>query len=444
MHGGLETSPIRGAIEDAIKGKGEEGPWALIPEAAAKRIQKHLGLMGRTEFEQAAAAGSSLFRKTVLSTSPTWLWGNVAEASLRSTIAGAGPIPYVSPAFYRGRRVFKELVAENPELAQEIAHRVAGGGHMSTAEKMQIFRSAEQFTGSSLEGVAKKMARAARAPGARNVAGAWHAYTSHVFRFNSMLERHFQTAMFGKALKKEGYKAVEDAVNGLKGTESQVKFGRMVDDMYGKYAKWSPSTRYVINTYTPFISWWLAAVKFVGYTLPKDHPVTTGVLATANLATEEWRKEQKITLPQLGIKQGFLAGSLPGKGGTHTNIARYSPFGAFTNPTDVVHTVLPQLSTFMAAGVGEDWKGHELKSVKEGVNTFANELAGAYIPGWQRKEAIKKYGPVQSVNPYRPIKPGKKRTQGKPKTYKFDSNTGGEYDWGGGGSSSSGSYDWGG
>jgi hypothetical protein len=206
-------------------------------------------------------------------------------------------------------------------------------------------------------------------------------------------------------------KAIEDAVNGMKGTESQVRLGRMVDDMYGQYSKWSPSTRYAIATYTPFLSWWLAAAKFVFHVLPRDHPVTTALLASANVATEKWRREQKIELNQLGLKAGFLAGTVPGKGGTHTNIARFSPFGAFTSPSDIATTILPQISAVSAAAKGTDWKGHQYKTGKEGLVGFGNELAGAYVPGFQRYQSAKKYGPVQSVNPYRAIAPGKKKTK---------------------------------
>jgi hypothetical protein len=396
-------SPIREAIQSALKGTEGEGPWGLIPEAAAKRIQQHMNTMGATTFEQAFQASTGVFRKTVLSTSPTWLWGNVSEAIIRSLIDRAGPGSYVY-----ARRVLNDLQRTSPELAQEVAHRVAGGGHFSTAERMQIFRSADQFTGTSLEPVANSLARVVRAPGASNVANAWHQWTTHVFRFNSYLERQFQTAMFGRALKREGYKAVEDAARGLKNTEAQVRFGRMVDDAYGKYSKWSPSTRRLIAGYTPFISWWLAATKFVFRVLPRDHPVVTSLMASSVTATRDWREKEKITLPQLGLKAGFLAGDIPLSHGRHVNIARYTPFGAFTNPADVANTVLPQFATLANAAQGRDWKGHEYKTLKAGIEGAGSELAGAYVPFFSRFEAAKKYGAGPSLNPYRPIAPGKK------------------------------------
>jgi hypothetical protein len=401
-----QHSPLRQAIHDALNAIEGDGPWGLMPKAAADRIQEHLNTMGRTTLEQGIQASSSLFRKTVLSTSPTWLWGNVAEAGLRSAIAGAGPLSY-----RHGIRVLKQLEKENPELAQIVAHRVAGGGHFSSAVRQQVFKSAEQFHGTKLYPLARAIEKAGKTPGPREIAGAWHQWSSHVFRFNSKMEQKFQTAMFGKALKRDGMKAIEDAVNGMKGTESQVRLGRMVDDMYGQYSKWSPSTRYAIATYTPFLSWWLAAAKFVFHVLPRDHPVTTALLASANVATEKWRREQKIELNQLGLKAGFLAGTVPGKGGTHTNIARFSPFGAFTSPSDIATTILPQISAVSAAAKGTDWKGHQYKTGKEGLVGFGNELAGAYVPGFQRYQSAKKYGPVQSVNPYRAIAPGKKKTK---------------------------------
>jgi hypothetical protein len=420
-------SPVREAIQNALNGGEGEGPWALIPKAAQKRIQQHMNTMGSTTFEQAAQATSGVFRKTVLSTSPTWLWGNVAEASIRTALNRAGPGSYVY-----ARRVLNDLHRTNPELAQEVAHRVVGGGHFSTAERMQIFRSADQFTDTALEPLANSMARVVRSPGASSVANAWHQWTTHVFRFNSALERQFQTAMFGRALKREGYKAVEDAARGLKNTEAQVRFGRMVDDAYGKYSKWSPSTRFVIATYTPFISWWLAATKFVFHVLPRDHPVVTSLMASSVTATRDWREKEKITLPQLGLKAGFLAGDIPLAGGRHVNIARYTPFGAFTDPSSVADTVLPQFSTLAAAARGEDWKGHEYKTFKQGLHGTLSGLAGSYIPFFSRFESAKKYGVKESLNPYRPVAPGKKKPK---KTKKRKTESGGLPGFGGGESS---------
>jgi hypothetical protein len=200
------------------------------------------GAMGKT-----GQLINSSFRKTVLSTSPKWLLGNVTEAALRSALAKAGPRSYLT-----GKKVMARLKELDPEAAKEASVRTTGGGHYSMAQR-QPRRDHTQFEDTKLEGLAKNLGAFWQAPGPKQAAGIWHGWTDFVFNRQPPIESKFQTAMLGKAIRdsnlmdgqtlKLSKAAIDQAARGLRNTNEQVAFGRAVDRMYGKYNKFSPEGR---------------------------------------------------------------------------------------------------------------------------------------------------------------------------------------------------------
>lgn len=420
------TQPVREALDAAIRGHDGPGPWALMPEPAAAQFAAHLHQLGTGPKGRALQAVGSGFRRTVLATSPTWMTGNVAEATLRSGLARAGPRSYVT-----GRRVVKALEAQDPQAARELAARALSGGHYSMADRTHIRRDSTQFKGSAvLEPVARGLGAFWRAPGPRHAAAAWKGWTDLVFRqLNGRLESQFQTAMLGKALRdsplmdghtlKMSHAAVEQAARGLKGTNEQAAFAREVERMYGKYQAFSPDTRWAISTYTPFIAWWLNAVKFIADVLPRDHPAATTLIVASEQATEEWRKDEGLDLFIKGALPGFLQGSIPLSGGRHQRAPfRYTPFGAFGDPLDTLGgAVLPQFSGILAAFNGEDWKGAKLRKPNgEPADTLdkaraaAASFVDATVPIVAQAGRIKKKS-IAALNPVAPVEPAKPKVR---------------------------------
>jgi hypothetical protein len=249
------SNHLREALGD---GGDQRGAYVLVPEVAAKTFADHLKGTGA---HPAFSMASSFFRQSVLGLSPKWLAGNTIEAALRSLVSGTRPDDYVF-----GKRVIRELEKGDPELARQIIARTVQGGHYSLAARNSLHASGEQFAGSDLAGIATALGKFRRLGGARHVADGWNHYTHLVFQsVNGRLETQFQTAMLGKALRKDPLmsdrllmlsdKAVRQAAEGLTHTEAQIRFGREIDRMYGKYGKWSPTMRHAIASYTPFIAW---------------------------------------------------------------------------------------------------------------------------------------------------------------------------------------------
>lgn len=429
--GGLDESvgaaqPVREALDSAIRGHDGPGPWALMPEAAAAQMAQHLHNLGTGPKAKALQVLGSGFRRTVLATSPTWVTGNVAEATMRAGLARAGPRSFVT-----GHRAVKALERIDPQAAQELSARALSGGHYSMADRQHIRRDSSQFQGGTvLEPLARGLGAFWRAPGPKHVAAAWKGWTDLVFRqLNGRLESQFQTAMLGKALRdsplmdghtlKMSHEAVEQAARGLRDTNEQAALAREVERMYGKYNAFSPDTRWAISTYTPFIAWTLNAVKFVTDVLPRDHPTVTALIAASEQATEEWRKDEGLDLFIKGALPGFLQGSIPLSGGRHQRAPfRYTPFGAFGDPLATAEgAVLPQFSGVLAAFKGEDWKGAKLRKANgEPADTLdkAKAAAAAFVdstvPIVAQAGRIGKKG-VGALNPLAPVAPAKKKAR---------------------------------
>lgn len=429
--GGLDESvgaaqPVREALNSAIRGHDGPGPWALMPEAAAAQMAQHLHNLGTGPKAKALQVLGSGFRRTVLATSPTWVTGNVAEATMRSGLARAGPRSFVT-----GRRAVKTLERIDPQAAQELSARALSGGHYSMADRQHIRRDSSQFQGGTvLEPLARGLGAFWRAPGPKHVAAAWKGWTDLVFRqLNGRLESQFQTAMLGKALRdsplmdghtlKMSHEAVEQAARGLRDTNEQAALAREIERMYGKYNAFSPDTRWAISTYTPFIAWTLNAVKFVTDVLPRDHPTVTALIAASEQATEEWRKDKGLDLFIKGALPGFLQGSIPLSGGRHQRAPfRYTPFGAFGDPLATAEgAVLPQFSGVLSAFKGEDWKGAKLRKPNgDPADTFdkakaaAASFVDATVPIVAQAGRIGKKG-AGALNPLAPVAPAKKKAR---------------------------------
>jgi hypothetical protein len=438
--GGVDH-PISQAIQDAVSGKAleGEGPWAAVPAEWAQRIADHAEVYRSSSPTLRALTG--LFRNTVLPTSLPWIFGNVSEAAIRTAIHN----PRIARDVIFYRRTLKAIEAVDPQEASRIRDML-GTGHFGMSEISDTYTSLAQFSNSRLRPVAKALAVARRTHGPKQVADAYAKFTDWVFHTaNQGVETPFREAIAGahlrgvfgdRAIGRISAQAVEDAANGLRNTNAQVRMADEVRRAYGQYEAFSPGQRKFIVLYSPFAAWSLNAMRFLGVVLPKDHPVLTAALAAQNRATTDWRS--KHGLIEGGFLHGkapvpaFLMGSIPTPGGGHIRAQRYTPFGFFGDPAgSVADMILPQFSGGLHALMGQKWTGAPLKphgevsSPEKFYAAFTQELA-TFIPFYGRvQQAIGYEGsPLsrawQTENPLKVVK--KKTTSAKsgslPKGYK--------------------------
>jgi hypothetical protein len=357
----------------------------LVPARIAQEYRGHL----QRTVHPVISAISSAFRGTVLGTNLNWLTGNVVEAGLRALVSGAGV-----GSWNLGRRSLKELEAKDPEAALQARMATVAGGHYSLAYRNNMHTPIEKFSGDKLAAVARSLQALRRTPGPKHVADAWGAWTEFVFHtLNGNIETQVQTAMLGRALKRDplmtkraiytSRKAVEEAANGLRNTPTQIRLGREIERMYGKYGGWSPGMRGMIAGYTPFVAWSLNAIRFLFDVLPRDHPVLTSLLASLNQSSADWRKSYGAFTDPFHVDkdappQFLVRGAIPAGGG-FLRISRNTPFGIGATEggtlASLASTLLPQFEGPINAAKGQDWKGDSLAGFRKTSPDALNALA---------------------------------------------------------------------
>jgi hypothetical protein len=427
-----QAKGFRDLVIQSLEGEGDKraAHWAIVPKAAAEELSQHLSSLAPSEHLKAFGAINSAFRQTVLATSLSWLTGNITEAGLRSAVARAGPRSYLT-----GLRALSELRKMDPKDAEMAVARTVAGGHMAFAKKAQRYTNAEQFARTRYEGLADAMAALRRTHGPKEIADSWNRYTEFVFgSLNGRLESQFQIAMLGRALRdspmmsehlfKLSKNAVNQAARGLRETPTQIRLGREIDRMYGKYGKFSPGMRHAVAYYTPFLAWSLNAVQFVASVLPKDHPVLTSMIASVEQVTDEWRKDHGLDLFMVGAAPGWLQGTIPLSGGRHLPVGRFTPFGAFGDIWETfAGNVLPQVSGVLDIGKhGIDWKGQTMRDSNgqpldplDKTYAIGRTLVESTIPLVGLGERIAQNGPKALLGGVK-VYPGQKGSGGSSKS----------------------------
>jgi hypothetical protein len=360
------------------------------PDYAVARLVKHMKV-GTSKAVGARAfrvAGQS-FRSTVLPASLKWLTGQAFEPGVRAALTGAGPTSWL-----RERRVFGELERQEPGAGVAFRQRTSGGGQFGltgTAREFAEGKSlAEEFPESRFAG---KVTQAAAAPGVRHVRRGWQGWSRFVFNgVNSTIERHARRTLAGKAIATGPLMerhlltlsdaAIKDAASGLRETHNQVSLGRALDDMYGRYSKFSPGTRETLLHTTPFAPWYFNAANFMLRVLPRDHPVAAAVLADVSALEEQWRKEHGLSLRGGETRPGFLLGGYPTSGGGIVRYGRYTPAVPSDPAQAAADLFFPQFTAPLENLKGLDWKGQRLPGgVVRHVGEAAKSAAEAHVPG---------------------------------------------------------------
>lgn len=411
---------FREQIDAGLKGEGE-GPYAIIPETAARQLQEHMDVLSPNDAGKLAQAARASFSRTVLSLSPSPTAGNLVEGAFRALASRSGPTSRVTYG-----RVMKRLREIDPEAAARFEDRTLGTGRVSL-QTQRRFTEPQQFSDGPMRKAVAGVAAARKLPGPKQASAAWQAWTSLVFDRinNTMIERPAQKVMLGKAIRDSGLmndgalntsrKAIEQAAQGLRGTAEQVRMADDLRDMYGAYRAFSPTKRRVIANYTPFLAWYLNAARFVGVVLPRDHPVALAVIASAAQVTDDVDRQK--------ARPGWLKGTLE-SGGVTWQATRNTPFGAFTDPLATGEgLILPQISVLSAVAQGEDWKGKKLRNPdgspyteQQKIAYALGELMKSSVPAVAVPDRVTKYAnkPSSLLNAVRVNVPKGRDSDGSP------------------------------
>lgn len=360
-----------------------ENKHVVVPEQAAQRLAHHQSV-GSTQARGAKVlrVSRSMFTRAVLPYRPSWLSGQGVEGSVRAAIKQAGPT-----SFLRAKRYAAAKERAEPGSGKAFLERTSPAGLIGRHQ----FDTPNQTLHSEFpeSNVARALTDLGKTPGIKQVRQLNHHVTQFVFnKVNAkFLEGVPQTAMLGKVLKDSplmerkiiglSNKALDEAVRNEHGTATQVQLLREVQKSYGKYEGYSPHIRELISHWTPFLPWYLNTAKFLLSTLPKDHPLATGLIANMDAATDDWRKQQGLSFrDKTNRVPGFMLGGYPISGKSTVGkalglkkdktyilrIGHYTPAGIGSDVLGVASGApLPQFSGFYNALLGLDWKNEPLK-----------------------------------------------------------------------------------
>lgn len=365
------------------------GPWAVVPEVAFNELRENFRPAAASR--RAAQLVSQTFKGAVLPLSPNWYLSNFLDINMRAALEGT--TPYGMNASL-ARRYLRELEKVDPQTAAEMRAGVTPGMIFGRAMRDEYHRTAEQFAGTRLEGLANVLARVRRAPVARTVLDGWRDFRDGAFRFEDwFIERRGQQAMLGKAIREQlretkgtwraGARVTDDALRefigtGKLGTPKQIALAKRVERAMGQWTANSPAMRQLLVDYLPFGQWLRASARFVYHTLPRHHPIKVGIAAAVAEMTQEEREQLGLSyFAEEGRLPPQLMGSIPTSDGGLLPIQGMTTLGQFAapfSPTGLPGFLLPQAPIYEMAGL--DWTGKELTH-EDGTPLNQDERAAA-------------------------------------------------------------------
>jgi hypothetical protein len=346
----------------------------LVPKRMVDRLGKHAA--PAESLERVAQYINRPFRFTVLA-QPRWLTGNFVEPFLvRLPTQGSG---IVVPGLAADLRAFRKLHKAVDASTRDAIDSELLNGLFIGNRGASNYRAAKD-----LPGVARYGSVIAHLPAVKQAA--WfgrHAATivgKGFFAANHRLEQIPQKAAVGRQARRDvqeftgswlkglamGDEAAKEAANGLVNTSTQQRYARYMDEFLGKYSRWSPTSRRLIQSVFPFVPWSLNSARFVYWTLPAHNSAKTAALIKAAAVSQEAWDEAHADTPDYAEDLKYAPRT---KDGGYRDVFRYTP-GGFTIPlsqgdfSGLQEPLLPQLSGVTKALAGKDPFGNDLVDSK--------------------------------------------------------------------------------
>lgn len=413
-----------------------DGPVILAPKVAIDRMQQHFAKLLPAERAMQAVTGA--FKGAVLPTSVTWLAGNAIDNLLIRT-TGTG----ITPGDIRAGKAFGKVLEK--ELSERDAvyaiESINSGGIFGTHQRIQPYRDARQFAGTKIGPIADAVHQLLETPGPREVHRAYTAYRDAVFAFDSKFVE--QTGQWGQLAKEarqelgmtrrqfrraiaDGAPAIHDLARGFRNPDTVDRYAKSIERVFGNWGKNGPAARRFLTTWAPFWQWARAATKFAFVTLPKDHPVLTGLLAASEQMTREEREKLGFAFSAAEPLPGYLQGSIPDpfQPGGVARLSNLTTFGSFGDPAQFFGANLapPVVQGAFLAGLGMDWKGDQLvksdgtpASIEEKAAAAALSTVDSFIPFLNVGKGLVEKGIGKTLNPIREYSPESVTSQREPR-----------------------------
>lgn len=358
---------------DAVKNALEpgDGPVVLIPKLVADRMRQHFQEVA--PIEKALQAYTGAVKGVWLPTSPKWITGNAGDNYIVRAF-GTGITPRDMLTGKRFANLFEKVLT--PEERARALEPIVSGGIFGSYPRTQPYRALEQFAGTNIEPLARAAHAVLTSPGVRTAAELYRRYRDTVFELDSKYIE--QTPQYGQLSKlarqeldmtrrefrravKDEAPVVMDLIRGFRNPEQVDRWAKGVERVFGNWGKVGPDARRFLSSWAPFWQWGRAALKFAFITLPRDHPILTGIIAATEQMTREERRKLGLDFAGTEPAPNFLQGGVPDGQGGIIGLSGLTTFGTFADPAEfVAQSFVPQANTALNALKGLDWKNDQL------------------------------------------------------------------------------------
>lgn len=379
-------------IEGKELPEGGNGHVVLVPRDALARYEQHEAVSNSTSTMMQGL--NRAFRMTVLPTSTKWMTMHGSETSLRLGLRGIGPADRALAG-----RVLERM---DPEAAAHLGNVTMSGQLYGLSRNMNADELGLDSSAPLASNPVHLAAQVARnAPGAKQAIDAYMAYANKVMGGIHGLERQAAKAALGSHMQRQlqelagsaaeahlnQSKYLDQLAKGYENPQLASDAAKYVHQTLGKYNSFSPKMRQFVRSVSPFAPWYMNAAKFVYYTMPVEHPLTSAVLSDVQQANAPaWAASHQ------GLPKGDLQSAMPTGHGGYLDVGRYLPYGAFTNgPVNFLTGLIsPQFQgAAMNVLAGEDEFGRPLKgpngqvvaprtgrAVLQGIDSLIGSFAG--------------------------------------------------------------------
>jgi uncharacterized membrane protein YgcG len=389
------------------------GKYALISKVALNRLEEHRSAITPNLGQRAFTSVNNQFRRVALSTSAKHVPGVATEQVIRDIATGTGLSSWVT-----GHRIIGRLEKVNPEETANVKTRLKGGQLAGATQMAQRHFIAERYAGTNLYRPLKAFEKFMEAPGPRQAATAWRAWTTFAIGATKKVleEQHLvadvgksalidfssQHGPFFKALRIQG-EMLDDAAKGLFDPAKQRQFRVYTERVRGRWNDLTPHGQMALM-YSPFGLWWMNSVKWLARA-PIDQPVMSGALAAATVGTQKERQANGLDMFSAGRLPDYMQGGIPLGGGRTLAQNYYSPFGVANDPVATASSLLEPWATtpFVLAPLGLNWLGrgisspgnpHGSKQANSGqrIGYALNSFLSSFIPLYTKAEQVAEGG----------------------------------------------------
>lgn len=404
-----------------------ESRVALIPDSYWKRLETHADLDSSRKFNVAAKVNSAL-KKGVLPFSPKYYVGNHVEAAFRTALHANSPaklgrlLTGADNRFYKNvansltdddRREFESLVG---------THHGLQTGYMNSSPASLAPKYAEskaalaKITNDSLP-VIQKFTAAMRT----GIQDLYKAAQS-LPRISGKYENIYNRAVTGAEMRKFA-KSWDDAVKGeddyFHAVATKSATPKMAEELarknhavLGQYAGFPPQVRMFVESIAPFAPWYMNSMKFMYYTLPAEHVLTSAALAALSSSAPAMQNlngngSAPFAISGWGRALGDEATGIKLPGNKYVTPFRYLPWGADSSgPADAISsTISPTFTGAIEALQGNNPYGTKLKGsagkadTPEAMKNAIVDMFSEFTPGATLYTQAKKKGILGALNP---------------------------------------------